>query len=542
MSPASDEPNRVAPSSIPSNSDADPWNDRHRPALRIHEVLRNTATVHPERISLVDRDSRLSYRELEQDVGRVADLLAEGGVSDGARVATTVGNGRVGITLMYALSSIGAVAVPINEFWTPREVADALRRGECSFVLCDQPRPIDAWRAALDSAEQPRFGLMSDVAALHWDGPRGERLVSAGHDPDVAMLLFTSGSTASPKGALVTHQGLVGVAHYVGLTAGLCADDRFLQLLPLYHVGGIANGFLVPHLVGAVCLPLRFEADAVLSLFEREKVTATAAFDSMLETLRASPHYAPSRLASWRVALTSGTTLTYDRLRAAGVPVIASGFGLTECSGDIATTRMTQPEEERRSACWTPFPGVDVRIADPSSGHTLGPDEIGEIRVRGWGLLRGYIDGSTGLDEQGYFRTGDLGSLTALGHLRYSGREKDVIKSGGENVSAFEVESYLRSTVEAVAEVVIVGAPSRRWGETVVGFVEYRPGAALDADELRAVCREGLAAFKIPKHIIAVPPGEWPLLPAGKIDRGELRQRAASSVGDEPSADTHPHR
>jgi fatty-acyl-CoA synthase len=226
------------------------------------------------------------------------------------------------------------------------------------------------------------------------------------------------------------------------------------------------------------------------------------------------------------VALSSVKDEEYDRLRQAGVERVITGFGMTETCSNWATTRMTQPEEARRASRWLPYPGLDVRVVDHETGEQLPPGEVGELRVRGWNVTMGYLLATSGKDDDGFFRTGDLGRLHADGTVTFAGRIKGMIKTGGENVVAHEVEETVLREEEDVRTAVVVGIPDKRWGEMVVAFVELEPGSELDVDAIRERCRGTMAGYKVPKRFFRVDPGSWPLMPAGKLDRPALTARA----------------
>jgi acyl-CoA synthetase (AMP-forming)/AMP-acid ligase II len=511
-------------------ADVDAWDDSLRPRLRLDEVLAAAARESPHREAVVDDSGRLTYAELDAQVDELAAALREAGVQRGERVATAIATGIPGVRMLYAIARVEAVAVPINEFWAAREVADLLVHSEARHLITDTGlgstgSPAAAAYDRLAPAARPRWTVL---------GAGGElRVRAAGtasgdlrDEARVAMLLFTSGSTARPKGALISHHGLVGTSHYVRVALGLTEEDRFLHLMPLYHVGGLSDGVLPVHLAGGTCVMMRFDAERALDVFERERITTTSAFSSMLDALQRAPGYRPERHAHWRSTTLSGGEQTYDRLRAAGVHRLVAGIGMTEMSGDIALTRTSQSAEEARRTLGMVLPGLDVRIVDPVTGRQCGPMDVGEIRVKGWSLFCGYIDGTTNLDDDGYFRTGDLGHRLPSGALCFDGRLKHVIKSGGENVSAHEVEAFLVHEVADVEAAVVVGVPDPVWEEKVVAFVELRAGAVVTPGELRERCRGRLAGYKIPKDFIVVGSGEWPLMAAGKIDRPRLSAMA----------------
>jgi fatty-acyl-CoA synthase len=302
-----------------------------------------------------------------------------------------------------------------------------------------------------------------------------------------------------------------------------------LNLMPLFHVAGICDGLLPTHLVGGSCVLMRFRPEAALDLFEQERITATCAFDAMLDALRRAPGYERSRHEHWRAAGISGSERMFAELREAGVDHVAAGLGMTEASGDITYTRNWQSETERMRTLGLPLPGLELRIVDPETDQVCPAGETGEICVNGWSLCLGYIDDPSPIDSDGFLRTGDLGALSPAGALTLKGRLKEMIKTGGENVAPADVEGFLQR-VPGVEAAAVVGVPDQRWGEMVVALVEFAPGSELPAEELRRACKETLAGYKVPKHFLVVDGSDWPLMAAGKLDRGALTALATERL------------
>jgi acyl-CoA synthetase (AMP-forming)/AMP-acid ligase II len=516
-------------------TDPDAWVEDRRPRWRLHDLPERAVSVQPDSDAVVDEDGRLSYRGLARKVETLAHALRAGGVTRGSRVATLVSAGNQGTALLYAVSKIGAVSVPINELHAPPEIADVLRRsGACHCVVDTRLGSTGAVGAAayalLSPADRPGYALMGEDGDLSWEsvstvGPRAP-------DPDeIALVLFTSGSTARPKGVLVTHEGLVGAAHYAALAMCLTAQDRLLDIMPSYHVAGIVDGILALHRVGGTCVTARFSPERFLELCEQERITATMGFGPMIEAVLNDPGYSPSRHRDLRtVALSQVSERLMTTLRDAGVEHVAYGFGMTEASSDFLFSRPWLPDEEAIESVGLPLPGLDVRIVDPVDERVLGPGDIGEIRVKGWSVCRGYIDGSNALDASGYWKSGDLGCFRPSGTVQFRGRIKFMVKSGGENVSAYEVEEFLKTTVPEVKEAVVVGVPDERWGEKVVAFVMFAEGHSLTSDQLKARCRDRIAGYKIPKNFLPIVATEWPLTSVGKLDRPRLTALAVSRL------------
>ncbi|MGW0324707.1 class I adenylate-forming enzyme family protein [Nocardia sp. NPDC003183] len=503
--------------------------------MKLHEVLERAARLHQGRMAVLDGNTARTFGELAGDVELVATGLSSIGISPGDRVIVSISTGLKGIVVLYALSQIGAVSVPINEYWTPVEVESVIRRSAAIYAVSDtrlgepgQPLPVAL--GMVDPLRRPSFGVIDDNLEIRWQRPDISPEAQACNPDDTAMLLFTSGSTSTPKGVLITHAGLVGAAHYVGLTGEISAEDRMIHMLPHYHVGGVVDGILSMHLVGAATIPIRFNAERILQIFEHARATVLVGFDSMIDAVLAAATYDRRRHPYWTTAMITGSEQTYDRLRAVGVTRIVTGYGMTETSGLAAGTRPSQPDEIRRAGHWMPVPGVEVKVIDPVTNQPVREGMSGELAIRGWSLFRGYVDGEKHCDEAGYFRTGDRVRLNPGHTFSFDGRLKDMVKTGGENVACHEVEEFLVSNVDAIRSTVVVGVSDDRWGQIVVALVEFRPGSELSEDAVRGVCSGKLSAFKIPKRVIAVPPGTWPLMASGKVDRQALTSQASEYI------------
>ncbi len=509
----------------------DPWDDALRPQMRLDQVVASQSAIRPDHLAIVARDGRRTYRQLEADIDSLAEALRSAGVSPGDRVVTSVSAGLASIAIIYAVSRVRAVVVPVNEFWIKSEIASVIMRSGATYVVTDANTGRaegQVCNALADLAlnERPRHGVLHRTSQIEWGIDHGRDKPTPLSD-DLAMLLFTSGSTSRPKGALLTHVGLVGASHYVRVACQMDQETRFLQMLPAYHVGGVVDGFLGVHLAGGTCIAERFDPSKIFQLLIENSVTHVTGFDAMIDSLMSVSGYDPSLHPDWKTVFFSGSEKGYDRLSEVGVSRIVSGFGMTETCADFLITRRSQPEAEIRSSHWIPNPGVETRVVDPVSGQPVRVGEVGELRVRGWNVFPGYLDGTTGRDEHGFFCTGDLFRQTAAGAFRFAGRLKQMIKTGGENVAAAEVEEFLVSEIPGLRNAVVVGVPDERWGEKVVAFAELDPTATLTADEVRDLCRGKLAPFKIPKEVRLVPQGAWPLMAAGKINRAELTKWAA---------------
>lgn len=509
------------------------WDPADRPRMRMDAVLAATAARLPEQEAVVDPRRRLTFAQLDALATDVAAELTRAGVAPGARVAISVPTTGLSAALLYGVARAGAVAVPLNPYWVATEIADALQRAEVSYLVvvaednASAELVLQAGRE-LEDGQRPTIGVVEASGAIRWDAHVAPAAPTAADPAEIALVLFTSGSTSRPKGALLRHDALVGAANYYRLLFELDERDRYLLLLPIYHVGGIVDGMLASHLGGATCVGVpRFDPETMLAALEDERVTMTTAFDSLFHKLRTAERYSPERHRQLKKACGGENRRSYEQLLAMGIERLLPSYGLTEVSSAVSLARPDRPDEAWRGTVGAPVPGLDVRIVDPDSDAECPVGQRGEIRVRGWAVSPGYIDGTDGRDAAGFFRTGDLGSLGPHGELRFEGRLKQMIKSGGENVSEHEVEQFLVVEVGGIRQAAVVGVPDEEWGEKVVAFVELLPGETRSGAELRAACRGRLAGFKVPKEVWVLAPDEWPLLATGKLDKLALRERTA---------------
>ena len=525
--------------------------------LSTWEMLRRSAERVPDNIAIITGDTHISYRELAQRTLRAAAALAELGVQKGSRVAFMFHPSPDWAVLHYALGRLGAIGVPINTSYMAAELEHLFTLAQPDLLITvDRFRGEDM--AARLSPAAARFAGISDTVVLpldedEWVSPslardqvfgtaNSEELepTSEAGGSDPAYIIFTSGSTAAPKPALIAHRGMVGAATGLQHALGLVPEDRFVASNPVFHTGGIVWNLTMPHLVGMTsCLVGVYETGKVLREMERSKVTVMGAFDTKLTMMRNAPEYHTVDRSSVRKC-NVGATGSFLRsvLPDWSWETVAQVYGSTESGGlGSITPRYETDPKVRYDANGRPMPGMEFVIKDPETGHRCAPDEPGEICFRGWGTYIEYVgmpEATTeAFDDEGFFHSGDYGFMDEAGNLYFRGRYKLMIKTGGENVSEREVEIFCEDSLEAVKFAIVVGVPDPLWGEAVVAFVELHEGATETSDDLVEACRGRIANFKIPKRFFVVEEQDWPLLDSGRPDRHELRARAAALMGAE---------
>ncbi|MER6112883.1 class I adenylate-forming enzyme family protein [Streptomyces hirsutus] len=490
-----------------------------------------------DRDALVFEGRRWTYRDLDADVNALAAGLAADGVRRESRVAIVANNVPEFLILSLALSRLGAVFVPLNYRLTPGEVAHLLRHAGVE-VVATVPEYADLTvRAAAELPNLRRYSLeyiddsWTDVASLI-DAHRGAKVADAVLDGSgLQRIVYTSGTTSLPKGVLLTHGNVNANMHAQIVELGLRPTDRILNFAPLYHVGGTdLPGYAIWHVGGCMVLQRRFDPADILAAVEAEGITGMVVAATMLDMIRRRAEGAEADLSMVRWLIFSQVTSALFKVARELFPNarLIEGYGLTEtCSG---LTYLDEAHmESKQGSVGIPVPWVEVRVVDPD-GNDVGVGEDGEIIARGPKVSPGYLDdpkATAHAFRDGWFHTGDVGCLDEDGYLYIRDRLKDMIRSGGENMSSAEIENVLADH-PLVLSASVVGAPHPTWQEVPVAFAVGRPG--LQATDLIAHARERLGKFKVPKEVYLVE--KLPTNPSGKILKRELRELRPSLTPD----------
>ncbi|CAI7979693.1 AMP-dependent synthetase and ligase [Frankia sp. Hr75.2] len=528
-----------------------PWQGK-----AVHDALTQAVTRWPDHRALVDGDTVLTFRELAAARDRLAVALSERGIGSTTHVAVHLRRSWEHVILLHALWQLGAVVITLNTAWESEELAYALTSTNTQFLVTSTRvvgKPVDHRMAALGlpahgPADSSSFPLLQAVISDDPDAPPHEWHLQSwlrtkvGRAPEPvrnqeAVILFTSGSTARPKGVVVRQEALLGSAHYFMERLGLGPDDRFLGLGQYFHAGGLVQLLGTCMYGTSMHIFDGFQPEAMAQAVHERRITATAGFDLVLGRL-----WDDLERKGWRrpnkVGCAPGLTM-YDRLEAGGATIVMM-YAMSEAANMVTLTEPRLGPEKGRMSNGRPLPGVTVRICDPASGAIRPTGTPGEICFTGWNLFSRYYGAPDltreAFDDEGYFHTGDYGWLDEDGRLYYRGRYSAMIKTGGENVSEIEVESFLVREISDVVMAAVVGVPDPRWGEAVVAFVELRPGASFDPAALRQACRGRIAGYKIPKRFLPVAPTEWPTTPMGKLLREDLRRAALEQDDGETAA------
>ena len=509
-------------------------------------LLDELAGGHPEREAVVGAGRRYTYALLREETRAVAKGLHALGVRKGDKVAILMGNTPEWVVAELAITMLGGVLVAVNTWATLRELEYMLRHSDASvlvtverFLKTDYLRVLEdlqphaervpSLRKIVCVAEAPPEPMIP-FAHLAYLGrsitnAALEEIARAVRPEDLAYLLYTSGSTSLPKGVQLHHSGLIENTWNIGERMHVTGEDRFWLAVSLFWAFGCGNA-LPNALTHGACIVLQehFDAGEALRLIEEERCTVMYATANMSQALYDHPGRAKRDLTSLRTGATLGTPEQIMRAVDLGAREICQVYGLTETYGNCAVTDSRDPLEQRLNTVGTPLPSFTMRIVDVETERVLAPGQVGEVRVKGY-VLSGYYKDSEksadAFDADGFFRTGDLGVLDENNRLRFRGRIKEMVKTGGINVAPVEVEEILMSH-PAVESAFVIGLPDPVLDEVLAAVVLVRSGHSADRPELDRFCRDALAAYKVPRLFRFAQAAELPLTTTGKLQKNRL--------------------
>jgi acyl-CoA synthetase (AMP-forming)/AMP-acid ligase II len=505
--------------------------------LLIGEILRRRATgSDSERLALVFNEHRWTYRELNEAAARLANGLRSLGVGRGDRVALLGRNSVEWVVAYFAAAKAGAILVPASYWYKSAELAHVLRDSGAG-VLITTADHADVARDA--RAELTRLGIVwiGGAATSDRDTTYAQLIAHASpeepavevHETDPHVILYTSGTTGAPKGAVLSHRAHVLHAATWAAETRAERDDVYLCTYPLFHTGGTDCGILPPLYVGACVVVLPWpDADAILDAIERHRVTAFRAVPTMWKRLMARDDLERRDLSSLRRVIAGSDAMPPELIaeirRRIPHAAYLQNYGLTE-AGPVLTFLRPEDPPSAYGSNGLPHPQAEIRIVE-ADGHPVPPGTVGEIVARTEHVMQGYWNLPERTAEalrDGWLYTGDLGYLDERGYLWVTGRKKDVIITGSEHVYPSEVEAVLRLH-PAVEEAAVIGVPDAHWGESVCAVIVPAAGRQPAADELVAFVRARLADFKRPRYVIFT--DDLPRTgPTRKVQKAALRER-----------------
>jgi fatty-acyl-CoA synthase len=535
----------------------DPQNSQYRD-ITVGALLTRLAETLPCNEALVysERGLRLTFAELESEARLVARGLIACGVERGERVALWATNVPEWVTLQFALAKIGAILVTVNTSLRGAEIDYLLRQSESATVITIRGfKDVDYVGAlreigAVGDAKLPNLkraifisrgeddecpeGLtpyekLREMAANVTEEQLDLREREVGLD-DVINMQYTSGTTGFPKGVMLSSRNIVNNGYWLGRGLGYTPQDRLCLCVPLFHCFGCVIGVLGAYTHGVCLCPIEsFDARKVLETVERERCTSLYGVPTMFLAEMEDPEFNRFDLSSLRTGVMAGALCPEALMRRAidemNLREITIIYGLTEASPGITQTRRDDTIEHRTQTVGVVLPEIEVRIVDPATRQALGPNQPGELIVRGYNVMKGYYNNPeatrAAIDNEGWLRTGDQAAMDEDGYARITGRIKDIIIRGGENISPKEIEDLLRHH-PAVSDVYVYAVKSEFFGEEVGASVRLKPGEVATQEDLREFCQGKIARFKTPKYIRFV--NEFPMTASGKIQKFKLRE------------------
>ena len=535
-------------------------------------ILEKWAFETPDKDFIVypDRNLRFSYKQFNERVDRLAKGLLFIGIKPGDKVGVWAKNVPDWTTLMFATAKIGAILVTVNTNYKLAELEYILKNADInSFFIVDGYRDSNYVKMISELVPelktQPRGKLKSEkfpqlknvgfigqqkhrgifstdelmLLGSHIDDLELESVKVAVNCHDVVNMQFTSGTTGFPKGVMLSHHNILNNGFATGECMKYTEDDRLLVCVPLFHCFGcvLAVCAIVTH--GATMVFTEdFDPLLVLASVQKERCTALYGVPTMFIAELNHPMFDMFDLSSLRTGIMAGALCPIDTMRQVmdkmNMKDIIIVYGLTESSPGMTATRTHNSVEVRATTVGFEFPNVEVKIVDPETGEECKQGDQGEICCRGYNVMKGYYNNpeetAKVIDEEGWLHSGDLAVKTEDGFYKITGRIKDMIVRGGENIYPREIENYLYRLPQIEA-VEVAGVPSQRYGEAVGAFIRLKKGETLSEEEILDFCRGNIARFKIPKYIFFV--DEFPMTASGKIQKYKLSEMSVKLCKDQ---------
>jgi fatty-acyl-CoA synthase len=518
--------------------------------LTISQLLAETARKFPDREALVacHQNRRLTWSELDREATRTARGFAGLGLRPGDRVGIWASNCIEWVLMIYGAARAGVVLVNVNPAYRSHELRYVLRKSRIRALVLREKDARANYREILEETLKSEGLPLEHViwlGASSWDDmiANGADFEYAGSQYDVANIQYTSGTTGSPKGVMLTHRGLINDGRGIGLRLKVTEEDRICAPVPLYHCFGSVIGAMVCLVNGAaLILPAGgFDALATIKAVEKEKATALYGVPTMYVSELEHPEFPRTDMTSLRKGIMSGAPCPIELMKRVGEKMhmerMVIPYGQTESSPVVTMTDLDDPFERRVMTVGRPLVNTEIKIADTQTSAVLPIGQQGEICARGYMVMKGYDADPEAtaavVDTEGWLHTGDLGVMHPDGFISFKGRAKDTIIRGGENIYPREVEDFLH-THPKIADVHVVGIPDAKLGETVVAWVQVMSGETATAEEIRDFCRGKIAYFKIPQYIRFV--DTFPMTVSKKVQKFIMREQEIKERGLEEIA------
>lgn len=521
----------------------------------VRDALAEQVSERGDEIFLVDGDRELTFARLQEQATSMAAALHHLGVEAGDRVAIDLPNWGEFVISLFAAARLGAVIVPLNPSYTPRELGFMLRHSEATVAVAaerfDGVDYLELFESLLVDLPDLQYLVTVGEEDLWYDDRifQFEDLVSSGSareaplpadasPEDLFAILYTPGTTGKPKGVSLSHANLVRTARATAAALDLSSEDITLCSVPLFHIFGLGAALFTSLVSGSrVVLQEAFDAGGALEMVERHGVTVLHGVPTMFVMALRHDRREDRDLSSLRTGIIAGAPVSEDLVRRAReemVPELEIAYGLTETSPTVTITSPEDDAERRSGTVGRPLEGIELRVLDEEDAP-LPPGSVGELAVRGFDVMKGYFrqpgETAASFTDDGFLKTGDLATVDEDGYVTLVGRKSDVVIRGGYNVHPREVEDHLRSH-PAVLDAVVLGIPNEVLGELVCACVRPVEGAIITEDELRDYCRSALADYKVPDLVTFME--VFPMTVAGKVRRIEVVREVRERLAEEP--------
>ena len=536
------------------------------------QVLEEQTQAHPDKEFIVysDRNLRFTYAQYNERVNALAKGLLAIGLTKGDHLGIWATNVPDWLTFMFATAKIGVVLVTINTNYRTAELEYLVKQADLNALAL-----IDGWRdndyvamvyelipelrhSERGYLQSERFPCLKHVIFIGQEKHRGmyntsELLLLGTHIEDdlleavkkeltcqdVINMQYTSGTTGFPKGVMLTHRNILNNGYFVAESQRFGADERLCVPVPLFHCFGCVMAVLGTLTHGGTLVMLEsFDPLLVLASVQNEQCTALYGVPTMFIAELNHPMFSLFNTSSLRTGIMAGAPCPTEVMKRVISDMhckdITIAYGLTESSPVMTQTTPEDPFEMKVASVGRPLPGVEVKIVDPETGEDCAVDVQGEVCCRGYNVMRGYYkkpeETAKAIDADGWLHSGDLGTVDAQGYFRITGRIKDMIIRGGENVYPREIEEFLYN-LEGVKDVQVVGVPSKKYGEEVGAFIIIKDGVSLEEADVRDYCRGKISRHKIPRYVFFVK--EYPMTASGKIQKYKLRELSLKLLAEQ---------
>lgn len=519
-----------------------------------------------------DRDLRFTYKEFDERVNMLAKGLLEIGIKKGDHVGIWATNVPDWLTFLFATAKIGVVLVTVNTAYRIHEVEYLMKQADLKAIaIIDGFRDVSYIETIYElvpelktqsrgNLKSEKFPHLKNVIFIGQEKHRGmyntrelfllgqqrsdediHEIMSTLDKDDVINMQYTSGTTGFPKGVMLTHYNILNNGYYIGERQKFTQDDRLCLPVPLFHCFGIVLGVLATLTHGGTLVMLElFDPLMVLAAVQKEKCTALYGVPTMFIAEFSHPMFEMFDLSSLRTGIMAGSPCPIEAMKRVINDMhckdITIAYGLTEASPVFTQTSTDDSIERRVSTVGTSMPDIKVKIIDPETGEIVEPDVPGEICCRGYNVMKGYYKmpemTEKAIDEDGWLHSGDIATVDEDGYYKITGRIKDMIIRGGENIYPREIEEFL-FTMPGIKDVQVVGIPDEKYGEIVGAFVITSDGTDITEADVRDYSIARIARYKVPKHVFFVE--EYPLTASGKVQKFKLRDMAVDLLKEKQS-------